>query len=668
MRAAVHQTKMAFVKALGASCILFFAVLFAAGFESSTPQPNIVLVTLDTTRADRMGFLGSKAGLTPNLDRIALESVVFTHAYAQVPLTTPSHATMLTGTYPQFSGLRDLGDPLGKDIPFLPDILHHRGYATAAFVGSQVLDPKSVAIPGFDRGFDTYDADFHSRRAGESRYESEERRAEVVVARAEDWLAHHKGRPFFIWLHFYDPHEPYDPPTPFKEKYAATPYNGEIAYVDSAFGKLLAFLHSQSLYNASLIAVAADHGEAFGEHGEEGHGFFLYDETIHVPLMIKLPGQRMAGTRSAGSVGLVDLAPTILNEAKIEAPPAMQGIPLTRQMDADRSRTAASSPDRQQYSETDYPVRAFGWSALRALRVEKYLYVDAPHRELYDRIEDPKSLENLASRSPAVADTLSSLLGQFYQSTSGSAPAATPLTMDQAEKLRALGYIGTGVDLAKVSDTDRGADPKDKIQIANRLHRALLAVEADKYNDAIVLLTEVVKDEPNLALANLELGSAYSRLGDYASAVPWLTNAVRLSPDSGRANMELGMALAETNRWAEAAPQLEAARSKAPDSEDIVFTLATVYEQLGRNADAEQAYKQCLDMDPEDYRANLFLGRLLAMSGDPTSALPYLQKAVRIQPNSPDGHKFLANVFVQLGDESDAREERAIQEHLLAKP
>jgi choline-sulfatase len=647
---------------------LFLAVLFAAGIESSSPLSNIILVTLDTTRADRMGFLGSKAGLTPNLDRVALESDVFTHAYSQVPLTTPSHATMLTGTYPQFSGLRDLGDPLGKEIPFLPDILHHHGYATAAFVGSQVLDPKSVAIPGFDRGFDTYDADFHSRRTGESRYESEERRAEVVVARAENWLAQHKGRPFFIWIHFYDPHEPYDPPTPFKEKYAAAPYDGEIAYVDSAFGKLLGFLHSQGLYTASLIAVAADHGEAFGEHGEEGHGFFLYDETIHVPLLIKLPGQRMAGTRSSGSVGLVDLAPTILSEAKIEAPPAMQGIALTKQTSSYRSRADSPWPAHQQYSETDYPLRAFGWSSLHALRVEKYLYVDAPHRELYDRIEDPGSFENLATRSPAVVDTLSSLLGQFYQSTSGNTPAATPLTMDQAEQLRALGYISTGADVATVSSNDRGADPKEKIQIANRLHRALLATEADQYNDAIALLTEVVKDEPNLALANLELGSAYSRLGDYAAAMPWLMNAVRLSPDSGKANMELGMAFVSTNRWAEAAPQLEAARSKAPGSEDVVFTLATVYEQLGRTVDAEQAYKRALEMDPEDYRANLFLGRLLAMSGEPTSALPYLRKAVRIQPNSADAHKFLANVFVQLGDESDARQERATQDQLLAKP
>ena len=615
-----------------------------------------------------MGFLGSKAGLTPNLDRLAVQSVIFTHAYAQVPLTTPSHATMLTGTYPQFSGLRDLGDPLRKEVPFLPDILHHHGYATAAFVGSQVLDPKSVAIPGFDRGFDTYDAGFHSRQPGESRYESEERRADVVVARAEKWLAQHKDRPFFIWIHLYDPHEPYDPPMPFKAKYAASPYDGEIAYVDSAVGQLLGFLHSQGLYDASLIAIAADHGEAFGEHGEEGHGFFLYDETIHVPLLIKLPRERMAGTKLHGSVGLVDLAPTLLSEARIEVPSEMQGIPLTSHLLVEQSSAVSPLPDRRQYSETDYPLRSFGWSSLRALRVEKYLYVDAPHRELYDRVGDPKSTENLASRSPAVADTLSSLLKEFYEKTSGTTPAATPLTMDQSEQLRALGYISSGVDLANISEKDRGADPKDKIQIANHLHRALLAMEADQYKEAIELLTDVVKDEPNLALANLELGTAYSRLGDYSAAVPWLTNAVKLSPESGKASMELGMAFVEMSRWGEAAPQLEAARSKAPESGEIVFTLATVYEQLGRNAEASRAYQQCLDLNPEDYRANLFLGRLLAMNGDPASALPYLRKAARIDPDAADAHKFLANVFVQLGDEGAAREERAKQEKLMAKP
>src|SRR5271163_4466998 len=264
--------------------------------SGSAKPPNIVLITLDTTRADRMGFLGSTRGLTPNLDVLAKQSVVFTRAYAQVPLTTPSHAALLTGTYPQFSHVEDLGSPLAKDVPYLPDLLHQHGYHTAAFVGAQILDPRSTA-PGFQRGFDVYDADFHQRKSGEDRYKSIERRAEDVANRALGWLSHHQQGPFFIWLHFYDPHDPYDPPEPFKTHFASAPYDGEIAYTDSVVGSFVEVLQKHGLYENTVIAVAADHGEAFGEHGEERHGMFLYDETIHVPLLLKLPGEKFAGQR-----------------------------------------------------------------------------------------------------------------------------------------------------------------------------------------------------------------------------------------------------------------------------------------------------------------------------------------------------------------------------------
>ncbi|HET7747816.1 MAG TPA: sulfatase, partial [Terriglobales bacterium] len=247
--------------------IKWLAVLLLAAGSSlrSWAEPaNIILITLDTTRADRMGFLGSKSGLTPSLDALARQSAVFLRAYSQVPLTTPSHATILTGTYPQFNHVSDLGSPLEKDLPYLPQILRRHGYHTAAFVGSQVLDPKSASAPGFDRGFDTYDAPFHARRPGDDRYHSIERRGIEVVQHALAWLSQHPRGPFFVWLHFYDPHDPYDPPPSFKARYATSPYDGEIAYVDSALGRLLAALHTRSLYQQTLIVVVADHGEAFG--------------------------------------------------------------------------------------------------------------------------------------------------------------------------------------------------------------------------------------------------------------------------------------------------------------------------------------------------------------------------------------------------------------------
>src|SRR5258708_10384058 len=294
----------------------------AALSPAVSSRPNIVLITLDTTRADRMGFLGSKLGLSPNLDAMARQAAVFSRAYAQVPLTTPSHATIFTGTYPQFSHVNYMGDALDKALPYLPDILHKNGYRTAAFVGALVLDPKKLAH-GFERGFAVYDAGFHRRRSGEDHYHSLERRGEEVVRRALAWLSKRPAGPFFLWVHLYDPHDPYSPPEPYKTRYQAQPYDGEIAYTDAAVAKLITGLRARALFEGALIAVMADHGEAFGEHWENQHGIFLYDETIHVPLLIKLPG-RHAARRVEPQLRPAHAAPPILPPHPFPVPPAHQ--------------------------------------------------------------------------------------------------------------------------------------------------------------------------------------------------------------------------------------------------------------------------------------------------------------------------------------------------------
>jgi arylsulfatase A-like enzyme/Tfp pilus assembly protein PilF len=634
-----------------------------AGATDPPPSapPNIILITLDTTRADRMGFLGCRRGLTPNLDSLARQSLLFENAYAQVPLTTPSHATILTGTYPQFNHLSELGTPIAKDLPYLPDILHQHHYTTAAFVGSQVLDPASAAAPGFDRGFDTYDAGFHSRRPGESRYASEERRAAKVVNRALSWLGEHPARPVFLWVHLYDPHDPYDPPEPFKTRYAAVPYDGEIAYVDSALGTLLSALKLRGLYDRSVIAVVADHGEAFGEHGEESHGFFLYDETIHVPLLIKLPAARVGPVRVNRRVGLVDVSPTLLVAVGVETPSSMQGSsllepPARGEAKWDAVRESDATPS---YAETDYPRRAFGWSSLRAWRQGKFLYVDAPRRELYDQDADPKSLHNLADSSPGVADTMQAQLDAFRRKTSNDAMARqTRLSPQQAEQLQALGYA-TSESAELGPESVRGPDPKDKIEVANLLHRGLLEMDNERYREAIPHLQAVLKEEPNLALGNLELGRALNGIGNYSEALPPLRRAVKLSPESGRSHFELGVALGETGDWAGSAEQLELAVTRAPDSDDLRFYLGMAYDAMGSSQEAEKNFRAALHLNPNHYRANLMLGRLLGMENQPAQALPFLRKAVELQPRSPDGHKFLANIYIELGQEDNARREQS---------
>ena len=307
---------------------LFLCFSSALCVAAAPPHPNVILITLDTTRADRMGFLGSTRGLTPNLDAMAKQGVVFSRAYSHVPITTASHTTILTGTYSQFNHVTDFGIPLSSRLPYLPDLLHQHGYHTGAFVGSLILDPLDGTAPGFDRGFDVYDAGFHLRRHAADRYQTVERRAGDVVQHALAWLSQLENGPFFLWIHLYDAHDPYDPPEPYKSRFSSQPYDGEIAYADHAVGKLLDALRKHGLYNETMIAVMADHGESLGAHGENTHGIFLYDETLHVPLLIKLPLNRSAGKHIETRVGLVDVAPTILHESGIAVPKEMQGESL----------------------------------------------------------------------------------------------------------------------------------------------------------------------------------------------------------------------------------------------------------------------------------------------------------------------------------------------------
>jgi len=648
-------------------CRSFLGLLLLAGSSlASFAKPiNIILITLDTTRADRMGFLGSKRGLTPNLDSLAQQAAVFSRAYSQVPLTAPSHATMLTGTYPQFNHVTDLGSPLAKDLPYLPDILRQHGYRTAAFVGSQVLDPKSAAAPGFDRGFETYDAPFHIRGQGEDRYHSVERRGMMVVESTSAWLDQHPQGPFFLWLHFYDPHDPYDPPPPFKAQYAASPYDGEIAYVDSAIGRLLTELRARGLYDQSLIVVVADHGEAFGEHGEWSHGLFLYDETLHVPLLIKLPATDSARPRIESRVGLVDIAPTLLQEVGIAAPAAMQGQSLLELMKPNaRAKSASAAQDRPEYAETDYPYRAFGWSSLRAWRAGKYLYIDAPQRELYNQPLDPEAAHNLVNSAPSVTDTMAAQLDEFRRKTSRAGQAEVVLTPRQAKQLQALGYVSSGSSKPESEEKERGPDPKDKVQIANLLHQGLLEADQENYRGAIPLFEQILKADPRIALANLQLGRAWNSLGEYSKALPWLQKAVELTPQSVEAHYELGAALGEMGDYSGSAKQLEAAVTQDPSSDELHFYLGSAYEEIDRTADAMKQYQAALDLNPDNYRANLLLGRLLAMQDRPKEAEPLLQRAIKLDPQSADAHKFLGNVYTVLGEEEKARRELAEAQRL----
>jgi arylsulfatase A-like enzyme/Tfp pilus assembly protein PilF len=629
--------------------------------------PNIILITLDTTRADRMGFLGSKRGLTPNLDALARQSVVFERAYAQAPLTSVSHATILTGTYPQYHLVVDYPLVLAKDLPYAPEILRARGYQTAAFLGSLALDPNGGA-PGFDRAFDVYDANFHLEDLHtKDRYHSVQRRGDEVVAHGLAWLDGHSKKPFFLWVHLFDAHDPYDSPEPYKTRYAKEPYDGGIAYEDAAVGKLLRQLQARGLYDSAVMAVMADHGESLGAHGEDMHGIFVYDETIQVPLVIKLPKQASAGTRIANRVELVDVLPTLLQAVGIAAPVEVQGqsmLGLMRAQEGTKEGTTEAVDmaqlwrDRPAYAQADYAHLAYGWSALQSLRVGKYLYIQAPRRELYDEAGDPKAENNLASSSAAVADTLASQLEAFRQKTTGTRQAPTAdLDPARQRQLAALGYVVTGSNASKSGPAEQGADPKDKIETVNTMRKLNYALQDGHLPEAIGLLEHLTVTDP-MPTAFAKLGEIYMQTREYQKAVPALRKAVELEPDFSNAQMNLGKALLQTQDFDGAATVFEDLVARQPRLLDAHVLLEITYARSNRGVDEIKECERVLAFLPDHYGSNLMLGRFLAQSGDLEGAVPKLQKAAAVRPETPVPHMFLADVYAKLGRQADADQER----------
>jgi arylsulfatase A-like enzyme/Flp pilus assembly protein TadD len=641
------QTPFSFMRHAIILCLLVLSPALAA---AATDKPNVILITLDTVRADRMGFLGSKLGLTPQLDALASQSVVFEHAYSQAPITPVSHATILTGTYPQYHGIRNFGDRLPPSVPFLPDILHAQGYHTGAFVGSIILDPKNGFASGFERGFDVYNAGFHRQKTGERREASMQRRGEVTLGYVLEWLGQQKGGPFFLWFHLWDAHDPYNPPEPFRSRFPNAPYNGSIAYVDSIVGKLLDYLRSQGLYDNSLIAVAADHGESLGEHGELTHSIFLYDSTIHVPLLLKLPGNRSAGQRVSATTSLVDLAPTLIDSLGQTPPQSMQGrslIPLIGNPHPESRSSLATG---------DHSERSFGWSALVSLRSANQLYVRAPRPELYDLSSDPGSKTNLYTDKRAAAVRLAVQLDSFVKRITEGAPQALQDNLDEKsrEKLSALGYVASG----KTSPPSR-IDPKDRIDVANDMHDASLAIEEGKEASVIPLLLRVVAKDPQIQAAQYYLGIAYSRKGNFAEAIPPLRKAIELRPDALMAQYELAICLYETGDLKTAAAHFEILVENRPDWSDARYSLGSIYARTGRPEEAAKNLLVVLEGEPDHYRANLLLGRMLFLNGTFAEALPYLEKATTVQTDSGEAHSFLADEYEQLGRTEDAARERA---------
>lgn len=558
-------------------CVLgiLISVLCPAASGAAT-QPNIILVTVDSARADRMGFLGYHGGLTPHLDDLARQSIVFERAYAQAPLTVVSSATILSGTYPQTNQASELGTPLPGTLPYLPDLLRARGYRTAAFVGSAALDPREGMAPGFDRGFDVFDAPIqNSFRVGGGC--GAKLPGDQVAARAIKWLSGNGGRPFFLWIHLSDAD------ASCRTSHDRSSYDHGVASADAALGKLVAELRMRKLFEDSLMVIVADHGESLGAHGEDSHGIFLYDETIHVPLLVKMPQEQLAGKRVKGRVRLLDIAPTVLERAGVSIPSQMQGQSLVR--------IAKTNPDADQsaYARSDFSQEAFGWSALESWRAGKFLYIRAPQAELYDLVADPGAGHNLAQISKATLAALAAQLEAFdshFGDLRGKS-ATEGLSSSEMQKLASLGYVGLQKTASASNAAVTGTDPKDEIATANRVLNALASISEGKPDRAIAVLEQAVAAAPNMYLAQYALGAALAEKQRYAQAIEHLHKAIELRPGSAWAQYEMGASLVKTGDFKTAAAHLELALVRLPEFREAHLLLAQCYEHLGQTKQAQ---------------------------------------------------------------------------------
>jgi arylsulfatase A-like enzyme len=429
-------------------------VPFAANWAAITIPDrsawNVLLITLDTTRADHLGAYGFAGAGTPNLDRLAREGVMFEQAESAAPLTLPAHASLFTGRFPFQHGLRDNGAVLEPGEQTLAQVLQAQGFRTAAFVASYILDARW----GLARGFDTYDGEYNPRPNDDGRIDGVRRSADEVVNRALEWLETPSPSPFFAWLHFYDAHWPYRLPNGPADGVAG--YDDAIAFMDFQVGRLLDFLDSHLLSDRTLVVVIGDHGESLDEHGERRHGLFVYEAVTRIPLMIRAPVGATRGRRVADVVRSVDVMPTVLELLRLPVPPRVSGASLTGRMVG-----ALDGPRGESYSETMYPLYHFGWSGLRAVRAGRFKLIDAPRRELYDLERDPNELQNLYDSRPAQAAELTARLLAFEQRVQKS-DSGRALDSEARRRLATLGYVASTATARPTNDLP---DPKDKVDL-----------------------------------------------------------------------------------------------------------------------------------------------------------------------------------------------------------
>ena len=600
--------------------------------KEGVDKPNVIIVTMDTTRADHLACYGYPGVRTPTLDALAARGALFEQCAAASPLTLPSHATIMTGMYPTYHGVRVNGNAAVNEAQTtLAEIFKGLGYDTGAFISAFVLDGRW----GLNQGFGHYDDSFDLKKYKQLDLGAVQKPGNEILDEALGWLEKEKDRRFFAWVHLYDPHSPYEPPEPFLSEYRgkgrAGLYDGEIAFMDSQIGRLVDWLAANGLDRKTLIVLVGDHGEGLGSHGEGTHGYFVYDYAVHVPFIVVTPFRELQGIRVAAQSRTADVFPTVLELAGIPAPGKVHGRSMVPAM-----LDPKGAPQAAAYSESMAPNIQFGWSPLHALRTPDYKFIDAPRPELYDLANDPGEEKDVQNRLPDRALSMKRELDGLMAETSAGAPTpqAADLDKETIERLAALGYVGAPVPAKTAAARGQAtlADPKDKLMVFQAVTSAGEMVMQENYTKAVEQLEKALGEEPNIPQALLLLATCNMELGNYARAKTLFDRLLKDDPENIQALISMTNLLMKEGK-----------------AEDVIA--------LGKRA---------LAMDERNNQACALIGEAYIKLKDYDQALPYLQKAVDIQPKLTQNRLTLAACLVGLKRYGEA--EAAFREILQESP
>jgi arylsulfatase A-like enzyme/Tfp pilus assembly protein PilF len=622
--------------------VLAIVVLLSCAAEESVPQGdrglNVLVITLDTIRADRLGAYGNPRIRTEFVDDLAERGILFENCIAPTPLTLPSHTSLFTGTYPVFHGVRDNGNyVVPKELTTMAELLSDAGYRTGAFVGAFVLSSRW----GLDQGFESYTEPQGGYDPKLISFSQIQRRAEDVVDDAIAWLGQEREGPWFAWVHLYDPHLTYDPPPAFAREYPDDPYLGEVAYADAELGRLQSFLETSGLDANTLVIFAGDHGEGLGDHGEHDHGLLLYQSTSRVPLIIHHPEAPSSGVRREEVVSLVDILPTVAEAIRVSPPREIQGQSLWPLIGE-----GGAFDERPVYAETHYPKLHFGWSPLTALQDRQYQLIQSSEPELYDLANDPLQNENILATNPSVAERMTVDLEDLIERLGqGAVEAASAPDADTIAKLAALGYVTSAVETAEDPSISDLPNPRSMLWLYNLLMAANNAITEGNETEGEQKLLELLEANDSLVDGWVSLGKLYRNQGRMAEALEAFREANERRPQDPFLVSRLANALISAQRPAEAERHLLVAQEKHPDNPLIVYAMARVMESTGRPAEAENLFHRALTLDPHSAPSHVRLAALALRRGDLDTAGAELEAALELDPQVAEAQLFMGQLL-----------------------